>query len=250
MGNKKRKRKRSNRFRDSDEDEDESEDQGTSSSSEDDHEPIVKATQIIKSPPKKKARITKRSPSKSPVRRSKKTRSDDPGYLGKDCNPSSNYAVKEEIKPLEPLQGALKWWEHEDDDTVSYSKSDDSKSKIKWHTLDHNGVVFAPKYCPHGIRMKYDGKELELTTDQEEIATMFAVMIETDWAQKEKFRKNFMKEFTKILRDKSQQRQFPEVKDLDKCDFRAIYDWYQQKREDEKIKKKDPEYKKKIKIEK
>jgi len=158
--------------------------------------------------------------------------------------------VKEEIKPLEPLQGALKWWEHEDDDTVSYSKSDDSKSKIKWHTLDHNGVVFAPKYCPHGIRMKYDGKELELTTDQEEIATMFAVMIETDWAQKEKFRKNFMKEFTKILRDKSQQRQFPEVKDLDKCDFRAIYDWYQQKREDEKIKKKDPEYKKKIKIEK
>eukprot|EP00483_Globobulimina_turgida_P000464 UN00464 len=128
--------------------------------------------------------------------------------------------------PLKPLQGALKWWEHEDDSVVSYSKQDDSKSKIKWHTLDHNGVVFAPPYEAHNVSFKYDGEELKLTPDQEEIGTHFGVMIETDWAKKEKFKKNFMKEFQKILRDKNQAVQYPQVKDLSKCDFQAIYDWY------------------------
>ena len=177
-------------------------------------------------------------------------RSDAPGYIGRQCHSAANYAVKDSIIPLKPEKGAMKWWEHEDDSVVSYSKSDDDKKKIKWHTLDHNGVVFAPPYVAHGIPIKYKGKEVKLTEDQEEIATMFALMIETDYAQKDKFKKNFFREFTKILRDKRQRITHPQITDLEECDFRAIYDWYQNKKEAEKIKKKDPEYKKKLKDEK
>ena len=32
----------------------------------------------------------------------------------------------------------------------------------KWKTLVHNGVLFAPPYEPHGIRMRYDGKPVDL----------------------------------------------------------------------------------------
>ncbi len=37
---------------------------------------------------------------------------------------------------------------------------------------------------PHGVKMLYDGKPVDLTPDQEEVATMFAVMKETDYMNK------------------------------------------------------------------
>ncbi|KAG6468524.1 hypothetical protein ZIOFF_073212 [Zingiber officinale] len=46
----------------------------------------------------------------------------------------------------------------------------------KWTTLEHNGVVFPPPYKPHGIKMLYEGRPVDLTPEQEEVATMFAVM--------------------------------------------------------------------------
>jgi len=141
-----------------------------------------------------------------------------------------------DIEKSVPLPGSKIEFELIDDDDSKDSKSDDSKSKIKWHTLDHNGVVFAPEYEPHGIPILYDGKEIHLSPEQEEIATMYGVMIETDWVQKDKFRKNFMKEFTKILRDKKQSVQYPYIKDLDKCDFKAIHKWYLAKKRERKRK--------------
>ena len=39
--------------------------------------------------------------------------------------------------------------------------------------------------------MKYDGKPVDLTPEQEEIATMYGVMIETDWISKKPFQKKF-----------------------------------------------------------
>merc|ERR1712154_433238 len=110
----------------------------------------------------------------------KRLKTSQPGYLGRDCFKATNYAVKDSIKPLQSEKNALKWWEQENDAIVSYKKSDDDKKKIKWNTLDHNGVVFAPEYVPHDIPMLYEEKQCKLTPNQEEIATMYAVMIETD----------------------------------------------------------------------
>lgn len=39
----------------------------------------------------------------------------------------------------------------------------------KWTTLVHNGVIFPPPYKPHGVKMLYKGKPVDLTPEQEEV---------------------------------------------------------------------------------
>lgn len=41
---------------------------------------------------------------------------------------------------------------------------------------------------PHGKTFKYAGRVVQLTSEQEEVATMFAAMISTDYAKKPTFR--------------------------------------------------------------
>ena len=69
----------------------------------------------------------------------------------------------------------------------------------RWKTLSHNGVLFAPDYQPHGVKMLYDGKPVTLTPEQEEVATYFVQVMERDSAKKAIFRNNFFKEFKKVL---------------------------------------------------
>eukprot|EP00897_Mesotaenium_endlicherianum_P003362 jgi/Mesen1/3053/ME000018S02365 len=71
------------------------------------------------------------------------------------------------------------------------SSAPGSGGGVKWKTLEHCGVIFPPPYQSHGIRMLYDGKPVQLTPEQEEVATMFAVMKDTDYATKPVFIKNF-----------------------------------------------------------
>ena len=40
---------------------------------------------------------------------------------------------------------------------------------VKWETLEHSGVLFPPEYTPHGVKMLYDGKPVDLTPKQEEV---------------------------------------------------------------------------------
>jgi DNA topoisomerase-1 len=98
----------------------------------------------------------------------------------------------------------------------------------KWATLIHNGVIFPPAYQPHGVKMLYNGKPVALTPEQEEVATMFAVMKDTDYMQKDKFRDNFWEDWRKLLGKNHV------IQSLDKCDFTPIYDWYQEEKEKKK----------------
>ena len=54
-----------------------------------------------------------------------------------------------------------------------YSKSSkelpSSGDGQKWTTLVHHGVIFPPPYKPHGVKMLYDGKPVDLTPEQEEV---------------------------------------------------------------------------------
>ncbi|CAK9217975.1 unnamed protein product [Sphagnum troendelagicum] len=98
----------------------------------------------------------------------------------------------------------------------------------KWQTLEHNGVIFPPPYESHGVKMLYDGKPVDLTNEQEEVATMFAVMKDSDYATKPKFLKNFWEDWKAILGKGHV------IKKFELCDFTPIYDWAQAEKERKK----------------
>jgi DNA topoisomerase-1 len=91
----------------------------------------------------------------------------------------------------------------------------------KWETLEHHGVNFPPAYAPHGVKLSYDGAEVELTPEQEEVATMYASM-PLDGPQlgdakvAKTFNKNFFTDFKKVLG------RGHVIKQFDKCDFTAL----------------------------
>lgn len=84
----------------------------------------------------------------------------------------------------------------------------------KWSTLQHNGVLFPPEYIPHNIPLLYDGIEIYLDKDAEEIATMYAKHCEGEYVKNKVFNKNFWKDFKKYLS--------PNIKDFEKCNFDLI----------------------------
>ncbi|XP_047340778.1 DNA topoisomerase 1 alpha-like [Impatiens glandulifera] len=112
----------------------------------------------------------------------------------------------------------------------------------KWTTLSHNGVIFPPPYKPHGVKMLYKGKPVDLTPAQEEVATMFAVMLDTDYMSKPQFKENFINDWRTILGKNHV------IQNLEDCDFTPIYEWHQ--REKEKKKQMTTEEKKALKEEK
>ena len=117
-------------------------------------------------------------------------------------------------------------------------------SEIMWTQLEHHGVLFPPEYEPHGVPLTYDGKDVYLEPHEEEVATFFAVMKETDYAFKPVFQQNFMDGFRQILKGGKN----AYITDFEKCNFQKIYDWDFARRE--KIKARTSEEKKQIKLEK
>ncbi len=71
--------------------------------------------------------------------------------------------AKKELKKLdkaERLQYAMQsflWW-----------NAKDPPEGCQWEKMEHAGVSFPEPYEPHRVRMKYDGKPIDLTPLQEE----------------------------------------------------------------------------------
>ncbi|KAM1103882.1 hypothetical protein FF1_012449 [Malus domestica] len=169
--------------------------------------------------------------------RSKKVASDSKSSLTKQTvTKVGSFSIKKTIKKS---QKASKFTKYSKSTTKPPSSND---GQTKWTTLEHNGVIFPPPYKPHGIKMLYNGKPVTLTPEQEEVATMYAVMKDTDYVQKETFRKNFWADWHKLLGKNHV------IQKLDACDFTPIYDWYQN--EKEKKKQMSTEEKKALKEEK
>eukprot|EP00796_Vickermania_ingenoplastis_P007370 gene7370-5186_t len=113
------------------------------------------------------------------------------------------------------------WWEQENLRIAQ-------KGEKRWSTLCHNGVLFPPEYTPHGIPILYEGKPFQMTPEEEEVATMFAVMKDFDYYRSHIFRANFFRSWRKIL---DKRREPHPIKRLELCDFEAIYRWSQEQRE-------------------
>ena len=138
----------------------------------------------------------------------------------------------EELKPEEEDEG-YKWWEAEQSDGT-----------VKWNTLEHNGVLFPPPYepLPNHVRMKYDGKQVDLFPEAEEVAGFFAALLDTDHGNNPVFQKNFFNDWLEILKkDKAvcspsiwTHWKTTHIKDFEKCDFRPMWEYFEMKKEEKK----------------
>jgi len=66
-------------------------------------------------------------------------------------------------------------------------------------TLHHNGVLIPAQYEGKGLTVKIKGKEVKLTTMQEEMAVAWAKKAETPYVEDKVFAKNFHKDFSDKL---------------------------------------------------
>ncbi len=69
----------------------------------------------------------------------------------------------------------------------------------QWDVLIHNGPMFAPLYVPHNIPIIINNKKYQLTGLAEEYITMYARYIDTEYIKKNKFNKNFLNDWRKVL---------------------------------------------------
>lgn len=140
---------------------------------------------------------------------------------------------KKQVKSEEPEDGEEgeedeehRWWE-------GPKKEDDS---IKWTTLEHNGVIFAPAYepLPKHVKLHYDGKPVDLHVNAEEVATFFGSMLNSALhVENPVFQKNFFTDFKEVLQKtggaKDNKGNKVDIKDFSKLDFKAMYEYYKAK---------------------
>ena len=100
--------------------------------------------------------------------------------------------------------------------------------KKKWQTLRHSGPLFPLPYQKHNIPVIYNNTPIELNTDAEEYATLYAKYLETPYVTNATFKRNFWKDWKQILgKDHI-------IQSLDDCDFSKIYNYLLQKKEEKK----------------
>ena len=109
-----------------------------------------------------------------------------------------------------------------EEETTTQLLEDDGD--IKWESLHHQGVYFAPEYVPHNIPLLYEGKEVKLESEAEEVATFFAGVLNTDYEKNPVFCANFFEDFKQVLNRTSHKH----IKDFKKCDFTLIYNYIEE----------------------
>lgn len=77
--------------------------------------------------------------------------------------------------------------------------SDEEPGKEKWHTLEHHGVSFFPGYEPHGVKLLFKGRPIDLKPEVEEICNWWAVEEGSDFAKKETVKENFVSSFLSLF---------------------------------------------------
>lgn len=158
------------------------------------------------------------------------------------ADPGEHKPAKNEVKSKEEGEGEdtadeeYRWWEEGNND-----------GSVKWTTLEHNGVYFAPPYEPHGVQMLYDGQAVDLEREGEEVASFFAALVGTDHYENETFRANFFEDFREVLHSTNSKWRHV-ITSLEKCDFGPIARYLNLVREEKRSMSKED--KEKIKTEK
>lgn len=140
--------------------------------------------------------------------------------IAKKKEEAETKAPKVLVKTEDDYEPVNRWWERTD------GAESGKRGAKKWDTFEHHGLQFAPDYESHGIPIKYDGKEIKLPVDAEEVATYWTSVKGTDYETKDVFIKNFWDAFqAKLTADLKEK-----ITDLKKCDFSKIQAWREEDR--------------------
>ncbi|CAF2335958.1 unnamed protein product [Rotaria sp. Silwood2] len=138
-------------------------------------------------------------------------------------------------KKKEEEEDVWRWWEEE--------KYTDGR---KWTTLEHKGPLFPPPYeslPTHFSFISLLGTEVKLKEPAEEIMTFYSRMLDHDYTSKEVFNHNFMSDWRKSMTQAEREL----IKDIRKCDFTQVANYFKEQSEQRKAMSK--EEKKKLKDE-
>ncbi|KAL7927741.1 hypothetical protein ACQKWADRAFT_277677 [Trichoderma austrokoningii] len=187
---------------------------------------------------KRKSTAVKKDESDSDAPISKKSKAASVSAKGKRASSAKDTkdVKKGKAKSKEPSdeeeEEGFEWWN-------APKKEDDS---IKWNTLEHNGVLFAPEYqpLPKNVKMYYDGKPVTLSPEAEEVATFWASMMtaaSTHHLDNPVFRKNFFTDFSDFIKKhgaKDASGNKIDIKSFDLCDFSKIAEYWAARNEAKK----------------
>ncbi|XP_055639577.1 DNA topoisomerase I, mitochondrial isoform X1 [Toxorhynchites rutilus septentrionalis] len=148
----------------------------------------------------------------------KKTKKIKKEAVKKETKTKVKTEVKQEVES--PTKGRKKKKEEEEQEVWKWWEEEKREDGVKWNFLEHKGPVFAPPYepLPSNIKFEYDGKEMKLSQDTEEIAGFYARMLEHDYTSKDVFNDNFFKDWRKAMTSGEREK----IKDLKKCNFRYM----------------------------
>ena len=88
---------------------------------------------------------------------------------------------------------------------------------MKWQKLQHNGILFPPKFESKGIKIKIRGEAVTLDLLQEEMVYQWAKKKDTPYAQDKVFQRNFLADFAKTFGKKYKKLE------LDDVDFKNAF---------------------------
>ncbi|KAJ7680364.1 DNA topoisomerase I [Mycena polygramma] len=128
-----------------------------------------------------------------------------------------------------PVKGKGKKKEDEEEEVFRWWDADaNGDGSVKWQTLEHSGVIFPPPYepLPSNVKMRYNGKDLDLPPAAEEVAGFYAALIESDHAQSVDFNNNFFKDWQTVLK-KHPPRDGTKVTSFALCDFRPMFEHFE-----------------------
>nr|XP_006634230.2 PREDICTED: DNA topoisomerase I, mitochondrial isoform X1 [Lepisosteus oculatus]XP_015209607.1 PREDICTED: DNA topoisomerase I, mitochondrial isoform X1 [Lepisosteus oculatus] len=128
---------------------------------------------------------------------------------------------EQEKKKQEEEANKWKWWEE-----------GQSSDGTKWQFLEHKGPLFASEYepLPENVKFYYSGKPVKLSLTAEEVAVFYAKMLDHEYTTKEVFQKNFFHDWKQEMTAEEQSL----IKDLSKCDFKEIHQYFEKKTEEKK----------------
>lgn len=187
--------------------------------------------------PKKKTK--KRTPSKKTPTKKTPAKATGKRQSSGTIKTSPTKRVKKEVVE-EPK---WKWWEEDPEE-----KRKREEAGIKWKTLSHRGPLFPPDYekLPSRVQFKYDGKHMKLSPNSEETMGFYAAMLRTDYVTDEAKSALFSKNFFKDWQNEMTKEEKAVIKDLKKCNFTAVLDYFDEQREKRKARSKEEKEKEKV----